>query len=210
MRKVSATKRQKTVGKSVKQHGGTLRHEFYQGVANVLRNARRKACRAVNFAMVEAYWNIGRMIVEEEQRGKARAEYGKALIRSLSERLTSEFGAGFGVTNLAYFKQFYLTSPIFHTLCGKSSRNPDDTAESVSGAAPWHFLTWSHLKLLLRVEKPEARDYYAREAVEQNWSVRALERQINSKETNASSPPGISCISPPNRNWPRRLRGRKP
>jgi predicted nuclease of restriction endonuclease-like (RecB) superfamily len=115
------------------------------------------------------------MIVEEEQQGQKRADYGKTLIQALSERLTSEFGAGFGATNLAYFRRFYLTFPIFHTVCEKSA-----DAKSGKGATPWHLLTWSHFKLLLRVEKPEARDYYAREAAEQNWSVRALERQINS------------------------------
>jgi len=124
--------------------------------------------------MVEAYWNIGRMIVEEEQRGQKRADYGKTLIKTLSARLTSEFGAGFGMTNLAYFRRFFLNFPIFHTVCEKSA------GDRAIGATPWHLLTWSHFKLLLRVKKPKARDYYVREAVAQNWSVRALERQINS------------------------------
>lgn len=158
----------------------TLRHEFYLAVTDVLQNARRTAYRAVNFIMVEAYWNVGRMIVEEEQQGHKRANYGKTLIQALSGRLTLEFGAGFGVTNLAYFRQFYLNFPIFHTMCEKSTNTSAGIAESLKSATPWHLLTWSHFKLLLRVEKAEARDYYAREAAEQNWSVRALERQINS------------------------------
>jgi predicted nuclease of restriction endonuclease-like (RecB) superfamily len=157
-----------------------LRAEFYSSVAEVLENARRKAYHAVNFVMVEAYWNVGRMIVEEEQQGQKRAGYGKALMKELSNQLTSEFGAGFGETNLAYFKRFYITFPIFHTLCEKSSGSSDGAADSVNSAAPWRLLTWSHYKLLMRVEKPEARDYYANEAAEQNWSVRTLERQINS------------------------------
>ena len=86
----------------------TLRREFYQSVAEILRAARANAYRTVNFAMVEAYWNVGRMIVEEEQRGQERAEYGAALIKNLSIRLTREFGKGFTETNLKYFRQFYL------------------------------------------------------------------------------------------------------
>jgi predicted nuclease of restriction endonuclease-like (RecB) superfamily len=140
--------------------------DFYQSVAELLRAARTKAYRAVNFAMVEAYWNVGQMIVEEEQRGKGRAEYGAALIRNLSSRLTAEFGKGFTATNLKYFRQFYLafsvktSSGIGHTLCDQ--------------------LTWSHYRLLMRVEKFDARAWYLQEAVQQNWSVRALERQIHS------------------------------
>ncbi|MCK9419182.1 MAG: PDDEXK nuclease domain-containing protein [Nitrospirae bacterium] len=176
MIKKSAVTRRKTA-KPIRY---AVRSEFYESVAAVLRTARTNIYRAVNFVMVEAYWNIGRMIVEEEQQGQKRAGYGKTLIPALSERLTIEFGAGFGVTNLAYFRQFYLSFPIFHTLYGKSTDGAAGLAESAKGATPWHLLTWSHFKLLLRVEKFEARDYYAREAAEQNWSVRALERQINS------------------------------
>jgi predicted nuclease of restriction endonuclease-like (RecB) superfamily len=140
--------------------------EFYQSVAEVVRVARSHAYRAVNFVMVEAYWKVGRMIVEEEQLGKGRAEYGKLLMSNLSRRLTEEFGKGFAETNLKYFRQFYLTYPaqtpeeIRHTLCDE--------------------LTWSHHRLLMRVEKPDARQWYMSEAASQNWSVRALQRQINS------------------------------
>lgn len=143
-----------------------IKPAFYQAIAGILHAARAKAHRAVNFAMVEAYWNVGRMIVEEEQRGEKRAEYGSSLIKNLSSRLTAEFGKGFTETNLRYFRQFYLAFPvktaveIHHTLCDK--------------------LTWSHYRLLMRVEKPEARRWYLSEAADQNWSVRALERQIHS------------------------------
>src|SRR5690606_37966854 len=117
--------------------------DFYQSVADILHAARAKAYRAVNFAMVEAYWHVGRMIVEEERQGQKRAGYGATLIKNLSSRLTAEFGKGFTETNLRYFRQFYLAFPaktgveIHHTLCDK--------------------LTWSHYRLLMRVEKPEAR-----------------------------------------------------
>jgi hypothetical protein len=179
MTKKSSVTRRKTA-ESEKPILRTVCGEFYQAVAEVLRTARATSYRAVNFVMVEAYWNVGRMIVEEEQQGRKRAGYGAALIQELSVRLTAEFGSGFGATNLAYFRRFYLAFPIFHTLCEKSEGGSINTPESAIGAAPWHLLTWSHFKLLLRVENPEARDYYVRESTDQNWSVRALERQINS------------------------------
>jgi hypothetical protein len=98
---------------------------FYESVADILRTARKNAYRAVNFTMVEAYWNVGRRIVEEEQAGKKKAEYGKYLIRDLSIRLQEEFGKGFTENNLWYFRQFYLAypadpeRPILHALRGE-------------------------------------------------------------------------------------------
>src|SRR3990172_6461571 len=94
------------------QNRSASRSDFYQSVAEILRAARANAYRAVNFAMVEAYWNVGRMIVEEEQKGKERAEYGAALLKNLSNRLTGEFGAGFDERELRRMRQFYLLSPI--------------------------------------------------------------------------------------------------
>jgi predicted nuclease of restriction endonuclease-like (RecB) superfamily len=152
-------------GKRASQKRDVMRHEFYESVADLLRTARGKAYRAVNTVMVEAYWNVGRMIVEEEQQGQKRADYGSFLIMNLSSKR---------------MRQFYLVFPIFHALRGESSINSGDQSTPPKGATLWHLLTWSHYKLLLRVEKSEARDYYANEAAEQNWSVRALERQINS------------------------------
>ena len=100
--------------------------------------------------------------MDEEQKGKGRADYGTQLIKSLSKSLTDEFGKGFSAANLASFRQFYLTFPveeIFYTLCRK--------------------LSWSHCRLIMRVENPKAREYYLKEAAEQNWSVRVLERNIH-------------------------------
>jgi hypothetical protein len=114
-----------------------LRNDFYRSVAEVPHSARRNAYRAVNFAMVEAYWQVGGMIVEEEQQGKERAEYGKGLLKELSVRLTQDFGKGFDESNLRYIRQFYLTFP-----------NRD---------ALRHDLTWTHYRLLIRVEDPRAR-----------------------------------------------------
>ena len=89
-----------------------LRPEFYQSVADILHNARSNAYRAVNFVMVEAYWNVGRMIVEEEQQGKKRAEYGASLLRNLALRLSDEFGKGFDERELRKMRQFYAAFPI--------------------------------------------------------------------------------------------------
>ena len=99
-----------------------VRPEFYESIAEILRTARSKAYRAVNFTMVEAYWNLGRMIVEEEQHGKNRAGYGQALLKNLAERLTIDFGKGFIERNLRYFRQFYLWFPIRNALRSESSK----------------------------------------------------------------------------------------
>lgn len=142
------------------QNRSASRSDFYQSVAEILRAARANAYRAVNFAMVEAYWNVGRMIVEEDQRGKERAEYGVALLKNLSIRLSEEFGAGFSEQSLRNMRQFFSSFSIRSALRSE--------------------LTWTHYKTLIRVENEAARTYYATEAANQNWTVRALERQINS------------------------------
>ncbi|MDR2474580.1 MAG: PDDEXK nuclease domain-containing protein [Bacteroidales bacterium] len=131
-------------------------------IRQILSSARQKAYSAVNFAMVEAYWLIGKRIVEEEQHGKERAEYGEEILQNLSKALTLEFGKGFSYANLRNFRQFYLTYPnaeICYTVCSK--------------------LSWSHNRLIMRVENKNAREYYLNEAAKQNWSVRVLERNIN-------------------------------
>ena len=152
--------KKKTSNKAPSLIRHATRPEFYQSVAEVLHNARASAYRAVNFVMVEAYWNIGRMIVEEEQQGKERADYGAFIVRNLSIRLTVEFGKGFAEQSLRNMRQFFLSIPIRSALRSE--------------------LTWTHYKALIRVERPEARSWYLNEAADQNWSTRALERQINS------------------------------
>lgn len=166
IKKKAEISRRKTSGKLDASICDTPCHKFYESVADVLRNARGKAYRAVNIVMVEAYWKVGRMIVEEEQQGKERAEYGAFLIRNLSLRLTEEFGKGYAETNLRYFRQFYVTFPAASTVEIRHALRDE--------------LTWTHYRLLMRVEKPEARAWYLREAAEQNWNTRVLERQINS------------------------------
>jgi len=132
----------------------------FQEISGILEAARSTAYRAVNTAMVRAYWEIGRVIVEEEQKSLERAEYGKRLIRELAERLTKEFGRGFTRTNLQYMRQFYRTYRIGHAVRGQ--------------------LTWTHFRLLLKVENSKARDFYMHEAIDNSWSTRELDRQISS------------------------------
>ncbi len=154
--------------------------EAYQNIAAILETARVNAYRAVNEVMVQAYWEIGRVIVEEEQRGKKRADYGKTLIAELAQRLTADFGKGFTETNLKYMRQFYLTFPIGHALSDESSMLAAARDESSIRNALRSELSWTHYRLLLRIEKEEARSFYLNEAVNSRWSTRELERQINS------------------------------
>jgi predicted nuclease of restriction endonuclease-like (RecB) superfamily len=136
---------------------------FFEEIRGILAQARQKSYAAINFSMVEAYWQIGQRIVEEEQKGKGRAEYGANLIKELSKQLSAEFGKGFAVANIKNFRQFYLAFPEFQ----KSY-----TVRS--------FLTWSHYRLIMRVENVQAREYYIQESAEQGWSTRQLERNIHS------------------------------
>ncbi|MCQ2328925.1 MAG: DUF1016 N-terminal domain-containing protein [Paludibacteraceae bacterium] len=124
-------------------------------IKSIVAQSRQQAYAAVNQAMVNAYWQIGKRIVEEEQQGKERADYGKQLLKQLSAALTEEFGKGFSVQNLYSFRQFYITFPeMFHTPLGKFS-------------TPWRILTWSHYKRLMHVTNADARNWYLREASEQ-------------------------------------------
>ncbi len=133
---------------------------FFKRIKEILEGARNKVYRTVNMEMLQAYWNVGREIVEEEQKGKDRAEYGEYLIKNLSAKLTQAFGKGFTKSNLNYMKQFYQTFEKGHALRGE--------------------LSWTHYRLLLKIEKKNAREFYIKEAIAGNWSTRQLERQINS------------------------------
>lgn len=130
----------------------------YENIKAILKKARAKSFKAVNTTMVQAYWHVGKVIVDEEQKGQNRAEYGRAIIEDLAKRLTSEYGKGFNKTNLWYMRQFYLTFQNLHAVRGE--------------------LTWTHYRLLLKVDNHKARDFYALEAINCNWSTRELERQI--------------------------------
>ena len=133
---------------------------FYAEIKHLIEEARKQVVRSVNSAMVFTYWEIGKRIVEEEQKGENRAEYGAYLLKHLSEELTHEFGKGFIERNLRFMRQFYFSFPIRNTLRSE--------------------LSWTHYRLLLRVEKEEIRNYYLTESIESGWSARQLERQINS------------------------------
>ena len=132
---------------------------FYNEIKEILISARTKVYQAANFAMVEAYWNIGKSIIEE-QGGNEKAEYGTGLLKELSKQMTQDFGEGFTVANLKNMRQFYLTFP--------------------NGYALRSELSWTHYRLLMRVENENAREFYMQEAVKSQWSTRQLERQINS------------------------------
>ena len=160
---------------------------------SIVSKARSKAFAAVNYSLVERNWRIGKRIVEQEQNGASRAEYGKHVIEIASAALTEEFGKGFSYTNIANYKRFYLTfnnlqilqtvseefnNPIQQTLPAKSSApHKEDKAESTQSEL--RLLPWSHYERLIRVEDKKAREWYAKEAFEQGWSFRTLNRNIN-------------------------------
>ena len=133
--------------------------DIYSEIRETLLSSRHQAYSAVNFAMVQAYWQIGRIIVEHEQEGSLRSGYGKSVLQELSNRLTEEFGKGFSVRTLQQMKKFYVTFPNTNALRSQ--------------------LTWTHYRLLLSVENDQARRWYMDEAVASAWSSRQLERQIS-------------------------------
>ena len=131
--------------------------KVYESIRMYLAEARAKTFNAINIAMVLAYWEIGREIAEAVG---DRAEYGKKLLPFLSEQLTSEFGKGFTVRNLRNMRQFYQTFPIRHALRTE--------------------LTWTHYRMLVRIEEQTRREFYLTESADSGWTSRQLERQINS------------------------------
>lgn len=134
---------------------------IYNDISELLKVARATAYYSVNSVMIETYWKIGKRIVEEEQAGKIRAEYGSNLIGSLSAYLTETFGRGFSEANLRNMRQFYSMYPEFDRQCLAN-------------------LSWSNITRILRIDNSDERDYYIKEAVSQNWSYRQLERNIRS------------------------------
>ena len=133
--------------------------DIYAEIREMLLISRKQAYSAVNFAMVQAYWQIGRIIVEHEQKGVLRSEYGKAVLQDISKELEREFGNGFSVRNLQQMKKFYVLFPNTNALRSQ--------------------LTWTHYRALLRVEDETARNWYMEECIRAGWSSRQLERQIS-------------------------------
>jgi predicted nuclease of restriction endonuclease-like (RecB) superfamily len=136
-------------------------NDLLQNIRKLIAGAQERATRSVNFERVLLYWNIGSHIVEEEQNGKERADYGDYLIQSLAKTLTKEYGSGFSVRQLELCRQFYRVFPIANTLRSQ--------------------LNWSQYRLLLRIEDSDKKSYYLEEACKNHWSARQLERQINSQ-----------------------------
>lgn len=137
--------------------------DYISDIKCLIAESRQRICKVVNVAMVQTYWLIGKRIVIEEQKGNKKAKYGESVLKKLSKTLTSEFGNGFSYANLRNMRQFYLTYPndeICYTLCSN--------------------LSWSHNRLIMRVADEKARDYYLKEAISQQWSVRQTEREIQS------------------------------
>ncbi len=134
--------------------------ELYTKVRGYIVKARAKVYAVANKEMIDAYWNVGRLIVEK-QGGADRSSYGDQLIKSLSLRLTAEFGRGYTETNLRYMRLVYLTFPIHHSLSDK--------------------LTWTHYRTLVGVENAKARAFYFDECIASGWSVRDLQRQIGTE-----------------------------
>ncbi|MDR6565222.1 PDDEXK nuclease domain-containing protein [Chitinophaga sp. CC14] len=139
-----------------------IEKSFITEIKSIFETARQKAYAAVNVAMVDAYWQIGKRIFEEEQQGQQRANYGEFLIHALSKQLAKELGNGFSIANLKNFRQFYLSFPDFE-----------------KGYALRSQLSWTHYRLIMRVENIKAREYYLNEVATQKWSTRVLERNIN-------------------------------
>jgi predicted nuclease of restriction endonuclease-like (RecB) superfamily len=138
----------------------TNQDAFIGEIRTIIDNARSAAIRSVDFNRVQMYWNIGRRIVEEEQHGKERADYGTYLIKNLAKELEPEYGSGFGVRQLEQSRQFYRTYPIANTLRSQ--------------------LNWSQYRRLIQIEDPDKREYYELESVNGGWTARETERQINS------------------------------
>lgn len=139
-------------------------HSLIKDLEVLIASGRKAAYQSINQAMIDMYWNIGKRIVEEEQKGKARAQYGKALIKNLAAVLTAEFGSGFTARNLRNYRQFYLLFPereIWHACVPN--------------------LTWTHFRSLLRVSDEDAHIWYLRESSEQGWSSRTLDRNISTQ-----------------------------
>lgn len=132
--------------------------KMVEEIKNVIISSRRKVAYEVNNTMLMAYWNVGRIIVENEQNGNIKAEYGKQIIKELSRELRKTLGSGFSVSSLFNMRRFYITYPKFQTVSGK--------------------LSWSHYCELLSIENEEERSFYENECVNSNWSVRELKRQL--------------------------------
>jgi len=136
-----------------------IQSQLLHDISQILIAARQAIVRTINNEMVQAYWHVGRLIVEYEQKGESKAEYGAQQLEYLAEKLQVDFGKGFDERNLRNMRRFYLTYPIWNAVRTE--------------------LNWTHYRTLIRIENPKARDWYTMECIANNWSARALERQIS-------------------------------
>lgn len=143
-----------------------------QKISTLLEEARKKTVRQIDTIIVDTYWQVGKSIVEEEQKGKKRAEYGGYLIERLSYDLVRKFGKGFTIANLKNMRQFYLTYPKLYVVRSQSLRGRSYAVRSQ--------LNWTHFRILMRLDNDLARKFYEIEAIKNNWSTRELDRQTNS------------------------------
>lgn len=167
---------------------------LFQQVVELLQSARQQVLRTVNSTMVYTYFEIGRIIVEEEQSGKDRAEYGKQILKGLSQQLTNEFGKGFSIENLDRMRKFYRVYSISSSLMGileiTNSSSVMTISESVKleeiqttktqSLISFFKLTWTHYIFLMRIDDEKERRFYEIESEKYNWSVRELKRQYDS------------------------------
>ena len=138
----------------------TDKNMLFSEIKEIILLSRQRVFRMANSVLLETYWQIGKLIIEDEQQGKERAEYGKAVLKTLASQLTLEFGKGFDYTNLTNMRKFYLAFPILDALRQE--------------------LSWTHYRLLSRIDFQEKRNFYLKESVDNNWNSRTLQRQINS------------------------------
>jgi predicted nuclease of restriction endonuclease-like (RecB) superfamily len=165
---------------------------LYQRIRELVVTARQTVARGIDLVQVRTNFEIGRHIVEHEQQGKDRADYGKELLTHLADRLTREFGKGFARSNIAYMRSFYLAytgrAQIVQTLSGQlpgpgKEAGPENftIVQTASGQSPAHFrLSWSHYVFLLGIKNADERSFYEIEAAEQSWTLRELKRQFDS------------------------------
>jgi Uncharacterized conserved protein len=159
---------------------------LFQRISEIWDATRSQAARSVNSAHVQANWLIGEQIVQAEQAGAERADYGKQLLKGLSKQLTEDFGRGFSVSALQYRRAFYLAYPkLLPVLSGTEKQHAlrvisHDSQQSWRPGQLHSGLSWTHYRTLLKIERPDARDFYEIEAIQNGWSARQLERQIAS------------------------------
>lgn len=154
----------------------TSSQSLFEKIASLLDITRKKVVKSLNKTMVFTYFEIGRMIIEEEQQGETRAEYGKEVLKNLSENLTAKFGKGFSEDNLSNMRKFYLIYSQ-NTISETVSRNSHKTDYQQH----YEFeLSWSHYVKLIRITDPCERQFYEKEAIKNNWSLRELGRQYDS------------------------------